>query len=83
MIFADGRREYATLHNGVEFADYIAPIDVPGSRLAEGVVKDKQIRWFTVPVPNSGAVIKKLILESFDNGPAPTLAAITADLNPP
>jgi putative heme-binding domain-containing protein len=79
-LFADGQSEKTTLHNGAEFADYVRPIDVPGSRFAEGVVTDKQIRWFTVPVKHAG-VVKKLILESPGNGPAATTAAITADLS--
>ena len=79
-VFADGHKDTTVLHNGVEFSDYVAPIDVPGSRYAEGVVKDKQIRWFTIPVTHPG-IVQKLVLESFDSGAAATTAAITADLS--
>ena len=79
-VFADGQKDTVLLHNGVEFSDYVRPIDVPGSRYAEGVVKDKQIRWFTIPVTHPG-IVQKLVLESFDGGPAATTAAITADLS--
>jgi putative membrane-bound dehydrogenase-like protein len=79
-VFADGKKDTVLLHNGVEFSDYVAPIDVPGSRYAEGIVKDKQIRWFTIPVTHPG-IVQKLVLESFDGGPAATTAAITADMS--
>ena len=79
-VFADGQKDTVLLHNGVEFSDYVAPIDVPGSRYAEGIVKDKQIRWFTIPVTHPG-IVQKLVLESFDGGPAATTAAITADMS--
>jgi hypothetical protein len=78
--FADGTSETTELHDGVEFADYVRPIDLPGSRFAPGVVAGgKQIRWFSVPVQHAG-VVDKLILESLDNGPAATTVAITAEL---
>ncbi len=82
LQFADGQSETVTFRNGVEFSDYIRPIDVPGSRLAEGVVKERQIRWFTIPVKRAG-MVKSLVLESFEHGPAPTTAAITAELRAP
>ena len=78
-LFADGESESVLLHDGVEFSDYVGAIDIPGSQPADGVVNEKQLRWFTVPVQHPG-IVQKLILESFDNGPAPTTAAITADL---
>ncbi len=77
--FADGQTESVDLHDGVEFADYVRPIDLPGSKFAEGVVTSKQLRWFSVPVEHAG-VVEKLILESLDNGPAATTVAITAEL---
>src|SRR5581483_10421112 len=40
-----GQRETLVCRNGVEFADYIRRIDVPGSKYAEGVVKNHQMRW--------------------------------------
>jgi len=76
---AGGDTESVNLHNGVEFADYVKPIDLPGSKFAEGVVTQGQLRWFAIPVQHPGAV-EKLILESADNGPAATTAAITAEL---
>jgi hypothetical protein len=78
-IFADGTTEKTELRNGDVFADYIRPIDVPGSQFATGVVKDHQIRWFTVPVKREG-VVSKLVLEGSGSGPATTTAAVTAEL---
>lgn len=77
--FADGTKEKVELRNGDVFADYIGPIEVPGSKFAPGVVKDHQVRWFTVPVKHEG-VVTKLVLESPGSGPATTTAAITAEL---
>ena len=79
--FADGTTEATDLHDGVEFADYVQPIDLPGFALyAPGVVSsNKQVRWFGVPVQHPG-IVEKLILESLDNGPAATTVAITAEL---
>jgi putative heme-binding domain-containing protein len=79
MQFADKQSESVVLNNGVEFADYVAPIDIPGSKLAKGVVSERQIRWFTIPVRHGG-LLEKVVLESFNSGPAPTTAAITAEL---
>jgi hypothetical protein len=78
-VFADGATEKTELRNGDVFADYIRPIDVPGSQFASGVVKDHQIRWYTVPVKREG-VVSKLVLESNGSGPATTTAAVTAEL---
>ena len=80
MIFPGGQKDTVVLHNGVEFSDYVAPIEVPGSRYAPGIVKGKQIRWFTIPVTHPG-IVEKLILESYESGPAATTVAITADLS--
>jgi len=77
--FAGGNTEDLIFRNGVEFADYIREVDVPGSRLTRGLVRENQLRWFTVNLKNPGPV-EKLVLESYDNTVAPTLVAITAEL---
>jgi putative membrane-bound dehydrogenase-like protein len=74
-----GQHETLTCKNGAEFADYIRRIDVPGSKYAEGVVKNHQLRWFTKQL--SGPMdIDHITLESFNTEAAPTLVAITAEL---
>ena len=79
LCYSGGKTEVHDLRNGVEFADYVKPIDVPGSKLAADIVTDKEIRIFSLPAQPS-AVLEKIILESMDNGLAPTTAAITLDL---
>jgi uncharacterized protein len=67
--------------NGVEFADYIRRIDVPGSKFAEGIVKGShQLRTFSRQLEMGAVEIDKITLESVNNGIAPTLVAITAEL---
>ena len=79
MQFADGQSETVVLNDGVEFADFIREIEVPGSKLAPNLMNDHQVRWFTVPVKHAG-VMQKLTLESYGGGPAPTTVAITAEV---
>jgi putative membrane-bound dehydrogenase-like protein len=77
--YADGQTEVLVMRDGVEFADYIGAFEVPGSRATRGLVKDKQLRWFTKPLQHAGE-ITSLVLESQNSGSAPTLVAITAEL---
>ncbi len=79
IMHADGQTEIAELKNGEAFADYNRVIDVPGSENVEGIVSKGQLRRITLPVKNTSP-ITKLILESYDNGVAPVVCAITADL---
>jgi len=73
------RTETIVCKNGTEFADYIRQIDVPGSKYADGIVKNHQMRWFTKEL-STPMEIDKIILESLDSGTAPTIVAITAEL---
>jgi putative membrane-bound dehydrogenase-like protein len=77
-----GQREQIVCKNGVEFADYAREIDVPGSKLAPGLVKRHQLRWFT-KVLSSPQEIDRITLESPDSAAAPTIVAITAELADP
>ncbi len=79
VVYADGQKEELVMKNGEEFADYIRVVDVPGSKLTEGVVTENQLRWYSKSLKGRG-VIDKLVLESFGNGVAPTTVAITAEL---
>lgn len=80
MTHADGQSETIELKNGEAFADYNRVTDVPGSKLVEGVVSKGQLRRITLPVKNT-TPITKLTLESYNNGVAPVVCAITADLD--
>jgi putative membrane-bound dehydrogenase-like protein len=77
--YADGQKETLVFRDGVEFADYIAPIEVPGSKLADGLVKSHQLRWFSKQLTRT-APIEKLVLESVETHAAATFVAITAEL---
>jgi uncharacterized protein len=78
-----GQREGLVFKNGVEFADYIRPIDVPGSKLAEGIVRSKQLRYFSKQLALGAVEIERITLESLDTGAAPTTVAITLELADP
>ncbi|MCE9518052.1 MAG: ThuA domain-containing protein [Verrucomicrobia bacterium] len=79
IVHADGQSEVSELKNGDTFADYNRVIDVPGSENVEGIVSKGQLRRITLPVKNTSA-ITKLVMESNNNGIAPVVCAITADL---
>ena len=55
---------------------------LPGSTLADGVVTANQLRYFSKPLKRQG-IIEKVVMESFDNGVAPTTVAVTAELANP
>lgn len=76
---AQGQKQTLLCKNGVEFSDYIRRIDVPGSKFAEGVVKNHQMRWFTKQL-SEPIEIDRITLQSPDNHSAPTIVAITAEL---
>ena len=81
LNFQGGGREEWIFRNGQEFADYIARVDVPKSRGLPDWTRRGQVRWHTREVQGTN-VIESLTLESFDNGVAPTIFAITADNGP-
>jgi putative membrane-bound dehydrogenase-like protein len=78
VVYADGQTEELVFSNGAEFADYIGVIDVPGSKLAPGLLAEHQLRWFSKRLERA-APINKLVLESFDTSAAPTIVAVTAE----
>jgi putative membrane-bound dehydrogenase-like protein len=85
--FVSGRKQVVTHYAGRDFADYYPDgADVPGSKLAAGLVKNHHVRTLVIPV-ESTEVIDKLVLTSPGNTVAPTTVAITVELggapNPP
>jgi putative membrane-bound dehydrogenase-like protein len=81
-IYADGTSEDVVLHNGVEFADWIARHEVPGSEFVDGVLAGDswgQIRYHAL-APTERKVVAKIAFESYDTLYAPTLLALTAEL---
>jgi len=79
LHYSDGMTEETVLRNGEQFADYVQPFEVPGSKAATDLVTSGQLRWFTI-VPKSHGEISKVVLESFDNHVAPAFVAMTAQV---
>jgi hypothetical protein len=77
--YADGQIEQVTWNNGEEFADYVRPYEVPGSKSAGDLLNVGQLRWFSLS-PQRAVEIRKIVLESFDNRVAPTFVAVTAQV---
>jgi putative membrane-bound dehydrogenase-like protein len=80
--FAGGETEEIVLRNGVEFADYIGPFNVPGSEalanLDDLLQQGRQLRYFAKPLTKRG-VVEKLTLASYANEVAPTFVGITVE----
>ena len=80
VIYANGEKDVFALKNGVEFADYIRPVEVPGSQYVEGITDRGQMRLVTLKLTKKG-IAKTLVLESPNgNRTVPVVAAITADI---
>ncbi len=80
--YQDGSSEEVVLHNGVEFGDWIARNDVPGSTFVEGFLADDswgQLRFHSL-APSKSQPVASIVLESYDNQFAPTIMALTAEL---
>jgi putative heme-binding domain-containing protein len=77
--FKDGATKELTFLNGHEFADYNGNYDVPGSKVASGVARAGQVRWFSKDLGRE-ADINKLTFESFNTPVAPVFVAITAEI---
>jgi putative membrane-bound dehydrogenase-like protein len=81
--YADGGTEDIVLRNGVEIADYIARIDVPGSEPVENMEallqQGRQLRYLSRPLTRQG-LVQKLTFASDAGDVAPTFAAVTAEL---
>ena len=80
--YASGKKQVEELFTGDVFLDYPSGEEVPGSKRVNGVVRRTHVRYFWLPV-NEREAVKRLILESYKNGVAPTTLAITADREAP
>ncbi len=78
LHYEDGQTEDHALKDGVEFADYIRRIDVPGSKFAFAL-RGQQIRYLTV-APNRTAPLERIELVKGDDRTAPIVMAVTAEL---
>jgi putative membrane-bound dehydrogenase-like protein len=81
--FAGGATEEIVLRNGVEIADYISRIDVPGSEALDNLdqllLQGRQVRYFAKPLTKRG-LVEKLTIASYANEVAPTFVGITAEI---
>lgn len=80
--YQDGTSEEVVLHNGVEFGDWIARNDVPGSTFVEDFLADDswgQVRFHSL-APKKQVPVSSIVLESYDNLFAPTIVALTVEL---
>jgi putative membrane-bound dehydrogenase-like protein len=84
--YAGGATEEFILRNGVEFADYIAKIDVPGSEalanLDDLLQQGRQVRYFARSLTKKG-LLEKITLVSTASEIAPTFVALTVELGEP
>ena len=77
LHYADGKSEDHPLRNGVEFADYIRPIDVPGSKLAFKL-RGQQVRYLAVR-PGRSEPIERIELIKGRDQTAPVVMAVTVE----
>jgi putative membrane-bound dehydrogenase-like protein len=75
---AGGRVERIELRNGIEIADHIGRVDVPGSTWVDRVGHG-QMRYLWRDLEEADAVIEKLVLISHARTAAPMIAAITLE----
>lgn len=81
--FLSGKKQTLVMEGGREFGDYNSDdANVPGSKLAAGLVKTHHVRTLTIPVV-SHEIIDKLVLTSTANEVAPTTVAITVEVGGP
>jgi putative membrane-bound dehydrogenase-like protein len=79
LHYADGTTEDHPLRNGVEFADYIRPVEVPGSKLAFRL-RGQQIRYLSVQPKRTDTVDRIELIKGHD-ATAPVVMAVTVEVN--
>jgi putative membrane-bound dehydrogenase-like protein len=78
LHYADGKTEDHPLRDGVHFADYIRPIDVPGSKLAFRL-RGQQLRYLSV-APDRPAPLASIELVKGPDRTAPIVMAVTVEV---
>ncbi len=79
LHYADGSTEDHPLQNGVEFADYIHVVEVPGSTLAFTLKGSQQIRYLRVE-PRKHDSIDRVELVKGPDRSAPVVMAVTIEV---
>ena len=77
--YADGTTEDQLLRDGVHFADYIGPFEVPESEAAFKVQRGFQVRYLKVVPKRQDAVIEKIELIKMRHPSSPITVAITLE----
>jgi hypothetical protein len=77
LHYADGSTEDHALKDGVHFADYIRPIDVPGSKLAFRL-RGQQLRYLAI-TPKKAEPIASLDFVKGRDATAPIVMAVTVE----
>jgi putative membrane-bound dehydrogenase-like protein len=77
LHYADGKTEDHPLRNGIEIADYIRPVDVPGSKLAFRL-RGQQIRYLAVR-PQRPDPIERIELVKGPDEVVPVVMAVTVE----
>ena len=78
LHYADGTTEDHPLRNGVELADYMRPVDVPGSKLAFQL-GGRQLRYLAVHPKQTGP-IERIELVKGPDGTSPVVMAVTVEV---
>ncbi|MFO0907555.1 MAG: PVC-type heme-binding CxxCH protein [Isosphaeraceae bacterium] len=78
LHYADGQTEDHPLRDGVEFADYIRRIDVPGSKFAFAL-RGQQLRYLAVQ-PKRKEPVARIDLVKGNDPTAPIVMAVTVEL---
>ena len=75
--YVDGKTENHSLKNGIHFADYIRPIEVPGSKLAFRL-RGQQLRYLSIR-PQRAEPIARVELVKGPDDTAPIVMAVTIE----
>jgi putative membrane-bound dehydrogenase-like protein len=79
VIYADGKEEDHILRDGVHFADYIGPFEVPESKQAFRLRNGFQIRYLKVTPARPTETVVKLELIKNQHNSSPITMAITLE----
>ncbi|XZE53657.1 PVC-type heme-binding CxxCH protein [Planctomycetaceae bacterium SH139] len=79
LWYADGSKEDHVLRDGVHFADYIGPFDVPGSKPAFKLRRGFQMRYLKLEPAKPDQLIEKIQLLKNNHTSTPITMAITLE----
>jgi uncharacterized protein len=77
LHYEDGKTEEHALRNGVQFADYIRRVDVPGSEFAFSL-RGRQLRYLSVQ-PERATKIEQIEFIKGPDDTAPLIVAVTVE----